>query len=278
MKINLKNNSIPQRLIRPFYFTSRRLKALYQHFSLPAENPSLSISYCTSVKNRFEFLQQTLPKNMDDCAGDAQVQFVVLNYNCPDPRTDQWIESSFQNEMATGRLIYAKIFDAPDFNFPHARNVCFRLATHELCCNVDADNFIGSGFSRFLRRAMSREGRFVHGPRDGRGLRGRIGFRKDDWLDIRGYDERFVGRLPEDRNLIDRLTLKGLISVEIADESFCRALQHSEASRYEFSAFDKKERVQKLEEWRKKVELRPNPQGFGKARVLKNFSEWIDLE
>jgi hypothetical protein len=255
----------------------RKLRAVYQQVSLSPANADLSIVYCTCIKDRFEHLQKTLPANLSMCKGDEKSRFVILNYDCPDPRTDAFISEHFQDEMKTGKLVYLKLMEKEFFEFSHARNVSFRAAEGDIVCNVDADNFIGKGFSTFLRRALATPKTFVFGPKDGRGLRGRIAVRKEEWLTLGGYDEGISGRLGEDGNLIERLHRSRFKGIEIVEESYCKTISHSDDSRFKYSTVSKSAYLEKLRERKKQILLAPNKDGFGKGRVLKNFTEWIEL-
>ena len=116
---------------------------------VPANNTNLKISFCTTCKGRLEHLKQTLPANIEACKGYPNTEFVILDYDSRDG-LEQWIKDNFQEEIKSGLVRYAKLDGATDFKMAHAKNMVHRLATGDVLCNVDADNFLASGTPEYL--------------------------------------------------------------------------------------------------------------------------------
>src|SRR5688500_6385587 len=120
--------------------------------------PKPRISFCTVVKDRFEHLQATFVRNIEDTADYPESEFVLLDYDCPDPRTQQWARSELAPLIASGRVVYFQLANAPTFARAHARNLALRLSSGDIYCNVDADNFIGVGFAAFVAESVKERG------------------------------------------------------------------------------------------------------------------------
>jgi hypothetical protein len=127
---------------------------------------------------RAHHLMKTLPQNLRDNPDgqDYQVEFIVLDYGDHEGQYQEirdtmpseierfdyddmhsWMMSNSQveEEIKSGRLIYVKTEDlkvAGKFHHSHAKNIAHRVATGDVVCNVDADNFTGQGFAQMLNR------------------------------------------------------------------------------------------------------------------------------
>ncbi len=268
------------------YWASRRFKGLYESISLNLNNPDetseLYISFCTTIKDRLEHIQKTFLCNIKNNENYPNCEFLLLNYNCPNPNTDLWVREQLQSYIDTGRMNYYFYPDSKYFERSHARNLAFRLAKGEIICNLDADNFSGKGFARYISTVMSLGNIFLSGPVDGRGLGGRICVRREHWKAIGGYDERFKDWGSEDGDLASRLEMLGVEKHIIKPEKFCRTIFHSDELRTRYHREKNKDASMSqlssvLEENAKLKVLNPNGDSFGRGRVQKNFSEWLEV-
>jgi len=162
--------------------------------------------------NRLETLKSTLPANIRE-SKEFDVEFVLVNYNSTDG-TSEWVKKNMGEHLQSGRLkFYNMVKPRPIFfSHSHSRNIAFRLATRRVLCNVNADYFVASSFYRNLPKLMSQPSTaFILGY-DGveSDNFGRICIFQQDFLDIGGYDERFVGHGYEDIDLCSRLILSGV--------------------------------------------------------------------
>src|SRR5215217_7406658 len=98
----------------------------------------LKVSYCTTCKGRLKHIQETLPANVSTENKNAGVEFVIIDYDCPDGTKD-WVKANFASEISSGRVRLAHYAPAPVFSMEHAKNLAARIATGDIICNLDAD-------------------------------------------------------------------------------------------------------------------------------------------
>jgi hypothetical protein len=198
---------------------------------------------------RTPHLQETLLKNIRDNLpkeGEGlQVEFVLVNYNSKDG-LKEWIEDSKDSEelqryIKDGILVYRQYPDAKAFHHAHAKNMAHRIATGDVVCNLDADNFTGKGFARALADKFA-DGThaFVHPsssaledfPSEERGAFGRIALLREDFIALGGYSEtRFKGWGYEDTDFIIRAFAYGLKPRPIFEHDFLKAIAHDNEER-----------------------------------------------
>jgi len=161
------------------------------------------ISLCTTCMDRLHDLKETLPKNIEDNKYYPNLEFVILDYNSTDG-LEQWIKSDMMDHIETGRLVYYRTQEPEYFEMGHSRNVAFRLALGNIVNNVDADNFVNKDFADMLNsmaEVCPQKAVFCKGKR---GMHGRIGFYKNEFLSLGGYDEDLVGYGFDDHSLVYR--------------------------------------------------------------------------
>ncbi len=193
------------------------------------------ISFCTACMDRLHHLQQTLPQNLADNQDYDRLEFVVLDYNSSDGLED-WVGEHLTEALQSGRL---KVFRTPEpkaFHHSHARNLAFRQAAGEILCNVDADNFTGPGFARYVdQRFATLERAFLAVDRELQdrfpASFGRICVRRRHFLESAGYDEAMAGYGWEDIDFCARLTRLGLEFLTIDDDRYLRYLEHGQQER-----------------------------------------------
>lgn len=275
----MANKKFKLETIKPKWQTN--LKHYYSSLKLwidGAYNEKPFVSLCTSVKDRLEHLQKTFLLNIKDNQNYPNCEFLLLNYNCPDPKTEEWARTALEPHINSGRVNYYYYPDSPRFDRSHARNLAFRLAKGDIVCNIDADNFIGKGFVEYISAALSCGDAFLSGPLDGRGLGGRICVRRKHWEAIGGFDERFKSYGFEDLDFTNRLYMTGLKKKVFLYEQFSQTILHSDELRMRYHERDCYE-----ENWdmlNKNLELGivdPNNSLFGHGRVQKNFSNWLEV-
>ncbi len=194
------------------------------------------ISYCTACMNRISHVKKTLVRNIKDNEKNDNIEFVLLDYNSSDG-LEKWVKSTLRKYIKTGKLKYFKTKEPLVFNRSHSRNIMFKLAQGKYICNVDADNYIGKGFTEYLLSTFKKHPNcFIVADTnreyyDIRDALGRFSCRKDDFLSVGGYDESFVGYGPEDRDLYARLEKTGLIPQIILNTTFLRAIEHGNDER-----------------------------------------------
>lgn len=190
---------------------------------------------------RLHHLVETLPKNICWNLDYSNLEFVILDYNSPDGLGD-WIKKYMINSINSGIVVYYKYFDSPYFRYSHSRNLLLRLASGNIVCNLDADNYTGKGFAGYIERKL-RKIDFIAGPiitsnnisprsLDGitMGCFGRIAIRKDLVLSIGGYNEELEYWGFEDRDLYMRLRALKFKSDSI-DPQFLFSIPHTDEER-----------------------------------------------
>lgn len=216
----------------------------------------MKISFCTTCMGRLHHLRETLVQNLRDnpsgVDGGPDVEFVVVNYSSPD-EMDGWIKTNPETRAAIddGRLIYARYDDADHFEHAHAKNMAHRLATGDVLCNVDADNFTGPHFADLVAARMgpNPEGSFMHAhfgimnglPLEERGAFGRIALSRRNFMHMGGYDETLGGWGGEDGNLIVRALAMGLTPLAIDDQKHLRTIAHDHEERLRYALAEHKE-------------------------------------
>jgi hypothetical protein len=194
------------------------------------------VSFCTTCMGRLEHLKSTLPENIAAAEGQP-VEFVLLNYSSPD-FCDDWVRQRLHNEIAHGVLSYYRYDGAAYFHHAHAKNLAHRLARGTILCNVDADNYIGRGFTEYLLSAFATQSdSFLRGLDTPTGeVFGRLAFKKADFYKLGGYDERLnSGWGHEDGDIIDRAKAIGLKEIYIEEPTFLRFIWHDDNERVKFA-------------------------------------------
>lgn len=194
------------------------------------------ISFCTVSMNRLHHLKQTIPANLRDNASYPNVEFVLLDYNSSDGLED-WIKSDMKEFINSGKLVYYRTTEPQHFKRSHSRNMAFKLATGDIICNVDADNYTGKNFARYINRQFIANNNIFIIP-DIRKIHyfirdvfGRICCWKKDFDATGGFDEQLEGYGHEDVDFINRLIKLKREEVIIFNFNYLKAITHSDVER-----------------------------------------------
>jgi len=202
--------------------------------------PMPKVSICTIAMNRLHHVQKTLPSNLkeNDTPG---VNFLLLDYNSNDGLQD-YIKSNYQEEISTGKLVYYRYEQANDFDRCHSRNMALKLAAGDVLCNLDADNYAGRGFGQFVQEIFSDKNRIcltgLENPWK-HDASGKLCVRRDDFMEVTGYDESFDGYGFEDFDIVNRLGLNGCEPFTINKSDFLKAISHERNERLSNESFCK---------------------------------------
>ena len=188
------------------------------------------ISFCTVCMNRLHHLRETLPVNISDNENYPELEFVILDYNSGD-ELEEYIKNNMHNHIRNERVVYYRTY-APDyFDRSHSRNLCFKLATGSIVCNVDADNYTGKEFAFFINECFNQNSdnflTTIGGKHSTKDSLGRICMKKEDFIALRGFDERMSCYGFEDNDMVNRLFQAGLSKIIIQDPCFLKSIQHS---------------------------------------------------
>lgn len=152
------------------------------------EKPTLCLF--TVVMNRLHHLEQTLPDNLSSNT-QATTRFLILDYNSDDG-LQEYIVDNFSAELKAGRLEYHRYAHAKYFSHSHSRNLAVKLTNTDFVCNVDADNFTGREFDKYLQMEFALHPKVVvsglSNPLNMYGAFGRMSTRRADFLAVGGYD------------------------------------------------------------------------------------------
>lgn len=195
------------------------------------------ISFCTVSMNRLHHLKLTLQKNILDNIGYKNLEFVLLDYSSTDDIAE-WVKTELNEYSQTGLLKFYQHAGAELFDRSHSRNMAFRLASGEILCNVDADNFLGAGFANYINKIFTKndgsgESNFFLTPEyTYRDVIGRLVIKKSDFESSKGYNESMKGYGFEDLELYDRLCKDKFSQIKFSEQKFLTAINHSNSERF----------------------------------------------
>jgi len=136
----------------------------------------VKLSFCTTVMNRLNHLQQRYPHNLENCKHIPYLEFVLLNFNCKQG-TDEWVKTHLWEYISSGQLTYFHERKTDFFQMSMAKNLAHRLSTGAILANLDADSSLPSEVAENILKAF--ESGKVKIATGGRANQGVI---QDDWL------------------------------------------------------------------------------------------------
>jgi len=233
----------------------------------------LKISFCTTCMNRIEHLQRTLPQNFKDNADYPNIEFVILDYNSTDG-LEQWMKKNFTKWQE--KVVYYKTLQPQNYARSHSRNMAFRLATGDILCNLDADNFAGKNFAGFINQIFSSNCEvYLAAQKDNlQDIGGKICFKKSDFENIRGYDEEIINFGFEDNDFKNRLTKSGLIPKYFNHDKFTKVIMHNDVYRIKNERIYKNLSrlfVKKISPWQTQILFIFNDSTFESAEIIDNL-------
>ena len=192
----------------------------------------MKISFITVCMGRLHHLKQTLPRNIEDTA-DIDREFIILNYNSKD-RMNEYLWNHFQKEIKEGLIKLYHTSTPRYFRTSHSRNMASKQATGDILLILDCDNFLVEGFSEWVIEAFTENIDSVCSHRSDRinSVGGKIAISSDNFIKMRGYNEKFKGWGFEDVDLIIRaIEFDGLTPKRIPVE-FMEAILHTNEERF----------------------------------------------
>jgi len=153
----------------------------------------VKISFCITCKDRLFQLSQTLPYSLSASSNYTNKEFILLDYNSNDGLYF-WAKSHLKYWEKQGTIKYIKTNIPKYFCAAHAKNIAHKHATGDIVCNLDADNFVTTGFCEQLVSIFKENNRnfFYSASIDAfqnHGCCGKIAVRKEHFLNVNGYDE-----------------------------------------------------------------------------------------
>ena len=191
------------------------------------------LCFFTVVMNRLHHLRLTLPQNLADNQLNS-TRFLILDYNSSDG-LQEYILHNFSRELRQGKIAYHRYAHAKYFSHSHSRNLAVNHITAPFICNLDADNFTGPRFDEFLHEKFSKHKGAVisalSNPQQVYGAFGRMATRREDFVEVGGYDEAFEGYGFEDYDLVSRLEQNGIHKVLIDKAEHLKTVSHDNNDR-----------------------------------------------
>jgi predicted glycosyltransferase involved in capsule biosynthesis len=240
----------------------------------------LKISFCIPCMDRLDHIKETIFTNLIDVQ-NSNAELILLDYNSKDG-LGNWVKNNLLQYIESGKLVYYRTEEPEYFHMSHAKNVSHKLATGDLLCNLDADNYITPGFVEYLNNeCLGHKDKLVFGKGASR-LFGKIALFRDDFINVLyGYSEGFSNYGYEDRDLFERAKKCGFKKIFYGDKYFKRIEHSSEQSVNNFmckNTIISSEINKSLYKYNMKNKIiRTNLGDWGKAKVIKNFKEEIIL-
>lgn len=238
------------------------------------------LSIVTTCMGRVADLSQTLPYNLH-----PQMEIVLINYNSKD-NLDDYIKTNHMKDIQEGRLSYYKTTEPQFYSMSHSRNIGYRVAKGDIICSIDADNWLGDRSSTYheFGNTLITLANQCNNAFFGKGIRnthGQLGFYKKHFEQLGGYDETMCVYGLEDRDILLRAFNMGL-SFYYWGGKHCHRIETSTKNKLSnnlIKSIKQSEDTNRIilnKNYESKV-LKVNPNGYGKAKLLKNFKEEVIL-
>lgn len=195
-----------------FYFTAN----LFKKYREPVKT-YYKISFCITCMGRLQHLKKTLKKSIRHNLDYPKLEFVLLDYNSNDG-LQEWVFKNFKEELVSGTLVYYRTTEPQRFHMANAKNIAHQLASGDIVCNLDADNYTGRDFAFFINSTMQSSTDIIGAyqkskstdPDYIKSCGGRIFLTKNNFIKLGGYDENFIGWGHEDDEFKIRACALGL--------------------------------------------------------------------
>jgi hypothetical protein len=196
-------------------------------------NTYYKISFCITCMNRTGHLKKTLRKNIKYNLQYPNLEFVLLDYNSADGLKD-WVLKNFKKELDSGLLAYYRTEKPKHFHMANAKNIAHYLASGDIVCNLDADNFTGKDFAFYINLIMQKSlniiGVHIYNLRSIKyhisDCGGRVFISKANFVKLGGYNENFIGWGFEDDEFKQRAIILGL-AVKNIPRYFLSVINHN---------------------------------------------------
>jgi len=185
-----------------------------QSFHRPIER-LYKVSFVTTCMDRLNDLSKTLLYNIETNKKYKNLEFVIIDYNDKSGLGD-WLKLNMMRHIESGLISYYRTEEPEFFSMAHSRNIGYKVAAGDIVNNLDSDNYAlnfsasvehqpDECLAEYINRManqMPQKAIFAKGKR---GLHGRIGFFKDEFInELGGYDESFTGYGHDDHDLLLR--------------------------------------------------------------------------
>lgn len=192
-----------------------------------------TISFCTCCKGRLWQLKNTLPHNIKYIEEDMEI--VILDYQSNDG-LKEYLITNFKKELDLGKIKYYTIKSNNIYNYTSAfaKNVCHKLSSGKILMNLDSDNFIDHNTISDLK-ALPLDCLYI--PQVtylSTGQFGRLGYSRELFFKLKGYDETLKGLKGDDSFL--RITTRNLNIKHIMASSYYPCIENNEDEKYKYTS------------------------------------------
>ena len=191
----------------------------------------MKLSFCSTCKGRLWQLRETLNANLESIKDNPEVEWVILDFNCPDKTSD--VLSKYppaRRAIESGQLKVFKLNKEFKFDIPLAKNLAHMLGAGDVLFNLDIDNLIGDSVPQLIHlldtQMMHTDHMYVTGTV------GRIGLTRSRFDELGGYDLSLYGAGAHDIDLIARAKRSGC--TEILERNIPKAIGNSKAETTKF--------------------------------------------
>jgi len=248
------------------------------------------ISFCTTCMGRLCDLRETLLLNIEHSKSYSNLEFVLLNYNSKD-ELEEWVKENLMEHIESGRLVYYKTEEPEFFDMSHAKNIVSKLASGDIINNLDADNWVYNikkekqefdmSWAHYLNKTANEFPEKAIFVKSNRVPHGRMGFYKKDFVELLGgYDENFKSYGYEDYDIVERAIQLGFTFCPWR-KFYSRIYTHPPKVNENLERDRKITRAENLikgaESMEKKIFKANQGKHWGKAHLIKNFKEEIDI-
>ena len=256
----------------------------FQDFSLWDEkiNNSVTVNYkisiITTVMNRLHDIKQTLIKNITDNISYSNLEFVILDYNSSDG-LEEWVKNNLKEYINSGVVNYYRTTEPKYFSMAHSRNIAYKVADGVIINNVDADSYTDKGFVEYIN-LMANQTKLnkVIFAKSRQLLRGRIGFYKEAFFSLGGYNEEFNGYGHDDADIMHRALYLGFMLMCYRKFSGCVSdhQKHQEGNyKYPWWETEVQNRLLSYANLFSGKFVANKDREWGKAKLIKNFNEEV---
>jgi len=164
----------------------------------------LSLAFCTTVKDRLWQLRHALPICLaNNWRHRHWVRFYIVDFGSSDGALD-FLLSTCREAIDAGLL---RVYQAelPHFHASKAKNTAHSVAQEDILVNLDCDNLVDEDFAPRVRRRFEEDGLHALRFSGGQGTCGRICCLREDFLQLRGYDEECHAFGAQDLDFFERL-------------------------------------------------------------------------
>lgn len=236
------------------------------------------ISLCTTCMDRLFDLKKTLPKNIEDNKEYSNLEFVILDYNSKDGLAE-WVKENLMEYIQSGRLVYYRTETPKFYSMTKSRNLAFKAASGDIVNNVDADNYVHTGFASYINIIANQFTEKVIFSKGLRMVRGRLGFWKSEFIDIlKGYDEGIEDYGRDDHDLLNRALMAGFTLAQYGGKYFSKTDSKSHQTNNmrtkDWKLSELRNELHMLEGIVKK-KIEGNKAEWGQDKLVRNFEEEI---